>query len=465
MHLALLLIYAAVLAGVGWWAGRRITATDFFVAGRRLPASLLAATLLAANIGAGSTVGAAGLGYRDGLAAWWWVGSAGLGSIVLAFTAGPRIWQVAADWDLRTLGDFLERRFDSRVRGLMAALLWVGSLAILAAQLIALSTVMAAVADVPRVVSIVFGGLLIGVYFTAGGLLSSAVVNLLQVVVLVAGLAIAIPYAWSAAGGLAALTPPNVPEDYWNFWSGGTSGLVYLPLLAPSFIVSPGILQKVYGARNGRAVRTGVLINGVVLLAFAIVPPLLGMLARALHPDLADHELALATLLRADLPPALGAVALAALFSAEVSTADAILFMLSTSLARDFYRGQLRPDASESEQLRVVRVAAVASALAGVVVAIWAGTIVQTMTFFYGVLSAGLFVPVVAGLYLRRAGATEALAAMGGGALVALTLELGAFARPLGVPPVLWGLGCSAVALLGLLAARRGDVSPARTRR
>ncbi len=461
MYLALLLIYAALLAGVGWWVGRRVTASDFFVAGRRLPASLLAATLLAANIGAGSTVGAAGLGYRDGLAAWWWVGSAGIGSIVLAFTVGPRMWQVAADWNLRTLGDFLERRFDGRVRGLMAGLLWVGSLAILAAQLIALATVMAAVADVPRVVSIVFGGLLIGVYFTAGGLLSSAVVNLLQVAVLVAGLAIAIPYAWSAAGGLASLVPPHVPDDYWSFWRGGASGLVYLPLLAPSFIVSPGILQKVYGARDGRAVRTGVLVNGLVLLAFAGVPPLLGMLSRALHPELAHHELALATLLRADLPPALGAIALAALFSAEVSTADAILFMLSTSLARDFYRGHLRPEASESDQLRVVRIAAVASAAAGVAVAIWAGTIVQTLTFFYGVLSAGLFVPVVAGLYLRRAGAPEALAAMAGGGLVTLTLEVGGFGRPLGMTPVLWGLGCSAVAMLALLVVRRPAVSPA----
>lgn len=461
MHFTLLILYAAALAALGWWVGRRATASDFFVAGRRLSAPLLASTLIAANIGAGSTVGAAGLGYRDGIAAWWWVGAAGLGSIVLAFTVGPRIWQVAADWNLRTLGDYLERRFDARVRGLMAVLLWVGSLAILAAQLIALATVLAAVADVPRVAAIVLGGVLIAIYFTAGGLLSSAVVNLVQVVVLVAGLLLAVPYAWNAAGGLSALGPTTVPDDYWNFWSGGASGLLFLPLLAPSFIVSPGILQKVYGARDGRAVRMGVLVNGLVLLAFAIVPPLLGILSRALHPDLAHHELALATLLRADLPVWLGALALAALFSAEVSTADAILFMLSTSLARDLYRGHLRPDASDSEQLRVVRLAAVASAVAGIGVAIWARTIVETMTFFYGVLSAGLFVPVVAGLYVKRAGALEALAAMAGGAVVTLTLEIGMRTDPWGVPPVLWGLGCSATALLALLAVRRSTVSPA----
>jgi len=52
---------------------------------------MLFATLLAANIGGGSTVGAAGLGYQFGLSAWWWVGAAGLGQLILAFTLGPRI--------------------------------------------------------------------------------------------------------------------------------------------------------------------------------------------------------------------------------------------------------------------------------------------------------------------------------------------------------------------------------------
>lgn len=455
MHLLLLAVYAVLLTGIGWWVGRRATAGDFFVAGRRLSAPLLAASLLAANIGAGSTVGAAGLGYRDGLGAWWWVGSAGVGSLVLAFTVGPRLWDVAARWDLRTLGDYLERRFGRQVRGVMAVLLWFGSLAILAAQLIAVATVLDAIAGVPRAWGTVFGGLFALAYFTTGGLLSTASVNMVQLVVLVTGLVAALPFAWQAAGGLAALRHAGVPDDYWSWWQSGRSGLVYLPLLAPSFIVSPGLLQKVYGARDGRAVRMGVAINGVVLLAFSLVPPLLGMLARVLHPDIAHHELALPTLLRQDLPVWLGALGLAALVSAEVSTADAILFMLSTSLARDLYRGHLRPDASESDQLRIVRAAAVVSGVLGIAIAIWASSIVETMKIFYSVLSAGLFVPVVAGLYLGRAGQPEALAAMGGGVAVTLAVEL--IAGPAGVAgaaPVVWGLAASGAALALVLAGR-----------
>ena len=87
LHVALLLGYAALMVGVGLFIGRRVkSAGDFFVAGRSLGPGLLFATMVAANIGAGSTVGATGLGYRDGLSAWWWVGSAAIGSAVLAVT-------------------------------------------------------------------------------------------------------------------------------------------------------------------------------------------------------------------------------------------------------------------------------------------------------------------------------------------------------------------------------------------
>src|SRR3954447_19068168 len=90
VHVLVLGIYSLVLMALGLWIGRRLRgASDFFVAGRRLGPGLLFSTLLAANIGAGSTVGATSRGYAGGIAAWWWVGSAAIGSPVLAVWGGP----------------------------------------------------------------------------------------------------------------------------------------------------------------------------------------------------------------------------------------------------------------------------------------------------------------------------------------------------------------------------------------
>ena len=133
-YLALILVYSAAQLGLGAWISRRVRSTgDFFVAGRSLGPGLIFSTMLAANIGAGSTVGATGLGYQNGLAAIWWVLSAGIGSVVLAFWIGPAIRRVAAERGLHTVGEYLEFRYGVTVRSVIAALLWIGSVFILRA--------------------------------------------------------------------------------------------------------------------------------------------------------------------------------------------------------------------------------------------------------------------------------------------------------------------------------------------
>ena len=180
-------------------------ADDFLVAGRRLGPGLIATTFLAANIGAGSTVGATGLGYAFGLSAWWWVGCAGIGSFILANTVGPKIWTLAAKNGWRTVGDFLDHRYNRSVRGLIAALLWVGTLMILAGQLIAISQILEVVASVPKWQGCLIGGIVVTAYFAAGSLLSSAWVNVIQLTVKLSGFVLAIPFAVAAVGGWRAL--------------------------------------------------------------------------------------------------------------------------------------------------------------------------------------------------------------------------------------------------------------------
>src|SRR5262245_28949319 len=181
---------------IGLWVGRRVaTSTDFFVAGRRLGPGLLFSTMLAANIGAGSTVGATSRGYVGGIAAWWWVGSAAIGSLILAFLIGPSIRRVAAAHDLRTLGDYLEFRYSRSVRAVISSLTWIGSVFILASQLIGLAWILNVVVGVPKPIGCVAGGVVITVYFTAGGLLTSAWVNVVQLTVKMAGFALALPLA------------------------------------------------------------------------------------------------------------------------------------------------------------------------------------------------------------------------------------------------------------------------------
>lgn len=465
-QLPLLLGYSLLMVALGVYVGRRVRSSEgFFVAGRGLGPLLIFATMLSANIGAGSTVGAAGLGYRDGVAAWWWVGAAAIGSMVQAFWVGPLMRREAEARGLRTVGDYLELRYSATVRVVVAALIWVGTLAILAGQLIAMSTLLTVVAGLPKWVGCVLGGLVMTAYFAAGGLLSSAWVNLMQLVVLLAGFAVALPVALANAGGWDAVVAavdagtsivPAPGEGFWSAWNNGGSGWRYLALLGPAFIISPGLLQKIFAARDDRAVRLGTGANALALLAFAFVPPVMGIITRATHPGLESEQLALPTLLMYDVPAAVGALGLAALFSAEVSTADAILFMLSTSLSQDLYRRFLAPGASDGQVLRVARGAAILGGTLGVALALVAQTIIGTLSFFYSVLGVTLFVPVLGGLFMRRFRALEAMAAIVAGMAVMLALQLTAGAGGVqGVTPALAGVVASvAVAVVAHGAVR-----------
>ncbi|MCC6991023.1 MAG: sodium:solute symporter family protein [Acidobacteria bacterium] len=462
MQLALLLLYSVGLTVFGVWVGRRVRgSSDFFVAGRKLTAPLLFSTVLAANIGAGTTIGAAGQAYVDGVSAWWWNGAAGLGALVLAFWVGPKLWQQASDNNFLTAGDYLEYRYGGVVRALLSSLIWLGTLAILAGQLIAGAAVLTAVAGIPRPIGAAIGGIAMTVYFTAGGLLSSAWVNAVQLCVLLVGLIVAVPLALSAAGGFAAIAAtPGLPATFWDpsFSSGPGSGYAFLFLLGPAFVISPGLVQKAYGAADARAVRVGIGMAGVAQMLFAFVPLLLGLAARHLHPGMGavERDLVLPTLLVQSLPWFMGTVALAAVFSAEVSTCDAILFMLSTSLSQDLYKRFLNPQATDQQALKVARGAARVGGLAGVLLAVRLPNVIAALSIFYSLLGVSLFVPIIAGLYVKRAGTPEALASVAAGIGTLLYLRAQPWtASSIWFNPSLAGLVAAALAFFLVAAVRR----------
>jgi SSS family solute:Na+ symporter len=424
MVLLMLLVYGAGLVAAGTFVGRRVRgAGDFFVAGRGLSGRMVFVTLLAANIGAGSTVGATGLGYRHGLSAWWWSGSAAIGCAFLGLYVAPRLHRLSARNGFLTVGDYLEARYDRSVRGLIGALLWGGTLLILAGQLIAVAWALEVVLGLPKAWGCLVAGAILVAYFSGGGLLAAAWVNLLELGVLLLGFALAVPFALEAAGGWDALKTagPEAAPSYASLTGMGGAGILGLFVtLAPSFVVSPGLVQKTWAARSAGGARGAALGNALALALFAFVPALLGMSVRALRPTLANPELALPVLMAEVLPPWLGALGLAALFAAELSTADAVLFMLSTSLAKDLYKGFLRRDADDAALLRVGRRAALAAGALGTLVAVFVPSVVAALTAFYGVMTVAWFAPLVAGLALERPRARHARWAVAASVVTAL---------------------------------------------
>ena len=453
VYVALLIGYSAALTGLGLWIARRVQGpADFFVAGRALTWPYLAATMLAANIGAGATVGATGLAYQQGVSAWFWNGSAALGSLLLATIVGPRMWTLASERGYLTIGDFLEDRYGQSVRVIIASLIWIGALFILAGQLLLGAAVFTVVAGLPKWAGVLIGGAAMTGYFSAGGLLSSVGVSVVQLIVKFTGFAIAIPILLKATGGFDAIAQtPDLPSTFFDplFSAGANSGFTLLLLSGPNFIVSPGLIQKTYGANSAGVVRRGVGANAIALMVFAFLPVFLGLTARALFPGIEARDTVLPTLLLHGLPVWLGALALAAVFSAEVGACEAILFMLSTSLSKDLYQRIVNPAATPDQVLRVARIAALVGGTAGMLLAIFVvGEIITALSVFYSIIGAALLVPVIGGLFVKRATTRDAIAAIAAGMTTFLAVQYGTD-RVGWLNPNLWGIIASAIGFAG----------------
>jgi SSS family solute:Na+ symporter len=219
-------------------------------------------------------------------------------------------------------------------------------------------------------------------------------------------------------------------------------------------MVSPGLLQKIYGARSRSVVRLGVSLNALGLLAFAILPTFLGMLTRQVYPHLHNRELALPTLMVNLLPPWLGLLSLTAVVSAEMSSADAIQAMLTSSFTQDFVKGLIQPGLSDARLLQITKLTSIITGTLGVILALLIPSVVTALQIFYGLLTVALFVPLVFGLYWKRPSAMAALIAISFSVPAASMIHILTSGKGFGIlSPVACGILMSAASMTAVTVA------------
>ena len=442
-YIIVIVLYALVLIGFGFFITKRVKgADDFFVGGRNFGPVLLFITLLAPNIGAGSTVGVSGLAYQVGISAVWWILSSAIGVFILAFFIGPAIWRLAKKHNFYTLGDYLDYRYNRNFRGLISLLMTVGTIAIFAGQLMGVAWILSAVADISKPVGVLISAAVVVLYFGAGGLLTAAYVNILEVAVKLLGFLIAIPFVLNFVGGwsgMEATIAANLADtaktaSYFSLDGAGMTVISgFFLMLTPSFFISPGLVGKVYGARNTKTVIIGAALCGIVMVFFSIVPTFLGMAAATIAPNLPGREMALPLVMKECMPFWASALALAAIFSAEVSAADAVLYMITSSATKDLYKTFINPNVSDIKLLKVGRFVAVVAGVIGVMVAIVLPNIITALSIFYSLMSISLTAPMLFGLFSKRPTTTAAFVSAISGIVIAIFLQFGNVGKGIGI--------------------------------
>ena len=464
MLLTLVIVYLLVTIGIGLYAAKRVKNTaDFAIAGRHLPLIMVVTTTFATWFGSETVLGIPAKFIENGLG----------GVVEDPFGAGTCLILVGLFFagklyrmTLLTISDYYRERYGRTVEVVCSLIIMVSYLGWVSAQVTALGLVFnllsGGVISVP--VGMVIGVVSILAYTLFGGMWSVAVTDFIQMIILVVGLSIIAMFAADMAGGAGKVIDFATSKDLFKFWPEPTFTDIAFFLAAAVTIMfgsipQQDVFQRVMSANSEGAARKGAVIGGVCYILFAFVPMFIVASALLVMPEKAaellkdDPQKIMPTLVMAQMPFVMQVLFFGALLSAIKSTASATLLAPSVTFTENIWR-QFRPHTSDHQQLRTMRITVLVFSLFVLAYAIsMQGTsIYEMVSGAYQVTLVGAFIPLVFGLYWKRATTQGAVFAI----VLGLVTWLLFMATPAGevFPAQLVGL---IAALVGMLV---GSVGP-----
>ncbi len=375
---SIIIIYLTAILVVGIMSVRlnKMTSDGYFLAGRGLNWAMVGAALFASNISTIHLVGLAASGYNEGLV--WgnfeWLASVTL--LMLAIIFAPFYFKSK----ISTLPEFLEKRYDSRSRTVLAFIAIIGALFVhIGMSLYAGAVVFNTFFGINVLTSILVISLVTTIYTVLGGLKAVVVTETIQSVILILGAITLTGFAFFALSDVgintlsefkAHLKPGQLSMLHTKkdlHALGGDTGLTWYacllgyPILGLWYWCSDQtIVQRVLGAKTKKDAQLGPIFAGFlkILPVFILVFP--GVIAYVLFKDIigTDANMALPIMINQLLPVGLKGLMAATLLAALMSTIAAALNSSATLVAVDIVK-RLNPTISDKKQIRIGRYAAV----------------------------------------------------------------------------------------------------------
>ncbi|MEU8151058.1 sodium:solute symporter family protein [Nonomuraea sp. NPDC048901] len=419
---ALIAIYFATVLGIGFAAKRRISSSlDFFLAGRGLPPWITGLAFVSANLGAIEILGMAANGAQYGAMTvhYYWIGAVPamvfLGIVMMPFYYRSKV---------RSVPEFLGRRFNGATQLLNALSFAVAQILIAGVNLYALALVMEALLGWPLPVSVVVAAVIVLSYITLGGLSSAIYNEVLQFFVILAGLIPLTILGLAKVGGVSGLfdkvRQSALGEAGLHTWADSAGknpmeahwlGIVF----GLGFVLSFGYwttnfaeVQRALSARNTNAARLTPIIASYPKLFIPLVTVLPGLIALVLFKDLGKGQAynnAIPLLMQDLLPNGVLGVAVTGLLASFMAGMAANISGFNTVFTNDIWQAHLAKDRDDGYYLRVGRIATVAGVALGVGTAFIAAGYSNIMNYLQALFSffnAPLFATFILGLFWKR---------------------------------------------------------------
>jgi len=458
MLLTLVVVYLLFTIAIGLWAAKRVKNTaDFAIAGRHLPLIMIVTTTFATWFGSETVLGIPAKFVQGGLS-----GvvedpfGAGTCLILVGLFFAAKLYKMT----LLTISDYYRERYGRVIEIVCSLIIILSYLGWVSAQVTALGLVFNLLSD--GVISIPLGMVLgtasILAYTLFGGMWSVAVTDFIQMIILVVGLTIIAMFAADQAGGADKVIALATSKELFNFLPEPSPAAVITFIAAAitmmfGSIPQQDVFQRVMSAKDVHAATRGPVIGGACYILFAFVPMFLVTSALIIMPEQAtalikdDPQKVLPILVLEKMPFVMQVLFFGALLSALKSTASATLLAPSVTFVENIWR-QFFPRQSDKRELWTMRAAVLVFSVCvlAYAIALQGTPIYDMVSGAYQVTLVGAFVPLVSGLYWKRASTQGAIFSI---VLGVLTWAL-FLATPAGqaFPPQLAGFVMAAIGMV-----------------
>ncbi|MEX3622525.1 sodium/pantothenate symporter [Viridibacillus arvi] len=421
-----LVVFLVLIFGIGIWANRQVMQSnsflqEYFLGGREMGGFLLAMTMMATYGSAGSFIGGPGVAYNTGLG-WVLLAMAQLpaGYFVLMIL-GKKFAIIARKYQAITLIDFLRERYQSKTVVIVSAVSIILFLfASMAAQWIGGARLIESLTGLNYSAALfIFAGAVL-IYVIIGGFRAVALTDAVQGSVMVIGTVILLVATVIAGGGISNIMSDLVAENP-NLVSPYGADRSLTPLYVSTFwiligigvIGLPQIAVRAMSYKNSKGMHSAIIIGTIALATVMFGMHLIGVLARPVLPgvEIGDKVMPLLTL--KVLPPYLAGIVLAAPMAAIMSTVNALLILVSSTVVKDIYLNYIKPTASDAQIKKASFYVTTVIGIAVVLVALRPPDLLIWLNLFaFGGLESVFLWPVIFGLYWKTGNKYGAIASM-----------------------------------------------------
>jgi len=424
MLVTFIVLYLLASIAIGLYAATRVHNTaDYAVAGRSLPLAVVIATTFATWFGSETVLGVSARFIDSGLG----------GVVEDPFGAGSCLILVGIFFaaklykmSLLTISDYYRERYGRVVEVVCSFIIILSYLGWVSAQVTALGLVFNLLSGgaISIPVGMVLGTASILAYTLFGGMWSVAVTDFIQMIILVVGLSIIAWFAADMAGGAGKVIDLATSKDLFKFLPEPSfHDIVFFIAAAITMMLGSipqqDVFQRVMSAKDEYAATRGPVIGGISYILFAFVPMFLVTSALIIMPEQAanliaeDPQKVIPTLVMEKMPFVMQVIFFGALLSALKSTASATLLAPSVTFVENIWR-QVFPRISDKQELRTMRIAVLifSACVCAYAIALEGTPIYEMVSAAYQVTLVGAFVPLVFGLYWKRASTQGAIFAI-----------------------------------------------------